>query len=184
MDGSLPEEVELAGTGAVMRRYRSDDLDGLQAAIEASRDHLRPFMFWADQEREATGQFLTEAVADWAAGRNFNYVVLDDADGTVLGAGGLHRRSEPDILEIGYWRRVDAGGRGLVTTMARALTDIGLAVPGINRVEIHCDVANTASAAVPQRLGYELIKVIDKDPLAPAESGRHQVWSTVPPDPA
>ncbi len=179
MDGGVPDEVALAGTGAVMRRYRRSDLDRLQAAIEVSRDHLRPFMFWADQGREATGQFLSEAVADWAAGRNFNYVLLDDAEGTVLGAGGLHRRSEPDLLEIGYWRRVDAGGRGLVTAMARALTHIGLAVPGNNRVEIHCDVANTASAAVPQRLGYELVKVIDKDPVAPAETGRHQIWSTV-----
>lgn len=178
---AVPEEVALAGTGAVMRRYRRTDLDRLQTAIEASREHLRPFMVWADQPRADTERFLAEAVADWDAGRNFNYVLVDDADQSVLGAGGLHRRGESDVLEIGYWRRVDAGCRGLVTTMARALTDIGLAQPGVARVEIHCDVSNTASAAVPQRLGYDLIGVIDKEPVAPAESGHHQVWSTVPP---
>ena len=63
-----------------------------------------------------------------------------------------------------------------MTALASALTDVGLELEGIERIEIHCDVANAASAAVPRRLGYRLDGVIDKTPLAPAESGRHQIW--------
>ena len=38
------------------------DLDALHAAIEESRDHLRPFMPWADQTRADTATFLDGAV--------------------------------------------------------------------------------------------------------------------------
>jgi len=175
-----PDELVLADVGAVARRHRRADLDALHAAIEESRDHLRPFMFWADQSRADTAGFLGMAEDGWDEGREFGYLLVDAADGRVLGGGGLHRRGGPETIEIGYWRRADAGGRGLVTTLAGALTEAGLALDGIDRVEIHCDVANTASAAVPRRLGYRLAGVIDKPPQAPRETGRHQVWVTPP----
>lgn len=172
-----PEEIALDEVAAVVRRYRSGDADRIHDAIEMSRDHLRPFMFWADQSREDTHRFVVEAEADWEAGRNWVVGIVDAVTDEVLGGGGLHRRSGPDTLEIGYWRRADAGGRGLVTATAAALTAAAFTNPAIERVEIHCDVANTASAAVPQRLGFTLREIIAKEPVAPGESGRHQVWS-------
>jgi RimJ/RimL family protein N-acetyltransferase len=177
-----PEEIELAGVAARLRRSRASDADAVQEAIEESRDHLRPFMVWADQSKADTATFLAGGEERWDAGEEFGYLIVDDGDGSVLGGGGLHRRSTPDTIEIGYWRRVNAGGRGLVTALARALTAAGFDLDGVERVEIHCDVANTASADVPRRLGYQLAGVIDKPPQAPAETGRHQVWVTAAPD--
>lgn len=173
-----PEQIELPAVGAVVRRYRAGDADALHDVIEVSRDHLRPFMAWADQSREDTRRFVAQAVSDWDAGRNWVVGIFDRHSGALLGGSGLHRRSGPEVLEIGYWRAVDAGGRGLVTATAGALTAAALTDPGVERVEIRCDVANRASAAVPRRLGYALREVVDKAPLAPAETGRHQVWST------
>ena len=175
-----PEEIELAAVGAVLRRSRVADLEALQQAIEESRDHLRPFMFWADQSRDDTAGFLARSEQCWDGGQEFGYLIRDAADGRVLGGGGLHRRGGPETIEIGYWRRADAGGRGVVTALAGALTAAGLGLDGIERVEIHCDVANAASAEVPRRLGYRLVGVIDKAPQAPAETGRHQVWVSPP----
>ncbi len=57
-------------------------------------------------------------------------------------------------LEIGYWVRADCVGQGLATEATRALTTEGLALPGIDRIQIHCDPANRASAAIPRKLGY------------------------------
>jgi RimJ/RimL family protein N-acetyltransferase len=171
-----PEVIRLPDVGVVLRRHRIEDLDALHDAIEASRDHLRPFMFWADQSRADTAAFLDAATHGWDAGQEFGYLIVDGIDGSILGGGGLHRRGPPETLEIGYWRRAGAGGRGIVTALASALTAAGLALPGIERIEIHCDVANAASEAVPRRLGYSMAGIIDTPVRAPAETGRHAVW--------
>jgi RimJ/RimL family protein N-acetyltransferase len=171
-----PEVIRLPDLGVVLRRHRIEDLDALHAAIEESRDHLRPFMFWADQSRADTAAFLDAATRGWDAGQEFGYLIVDGADGTILGGGGLHRRGPPETLEIGYWRRAGAGGRGIVTALASALTTAGLALPGIERIEIHCDIANAASGAVPRRLGFAMAGIIDTPVRAPAETGRHAVW--------
>ncbi len=94
----------------------------------------------------------------------------------MVGGTGLHRRIGEDGLEIGYWRRADAGGRGLVTTWSAALTRAAFALDGVERVEIHCDEANVASAAVPRRLGFTLERIEDKPIAAPGERGRSMIW--------
>lgn len=67
-------------------------------------------------------------------------------------------------------------GRGHATAGARALTAASFALPGIDRVEIRCDEANRASAAVPRKLGYRLTRVIDRPASAPGETGRGMIW--------
>ena len=172
-----PERIELLAVDAVVRRHRLDDLDALQQAIEESRDHLRPWMFWADQSRDDTAAFLRHAIEKWDTGEEFAYLIVSADGDRVLGGGGLHRRSGPGALEIGYWLRADATGRGVITTAAGALTDAAFALDGIERVEIHCDEANVRSAAVPPRLGYTLTAIREKPPVAPSERGREMVWS-------
>jgi RimJ/RimL family protein N-acetyltransferase len=171
-----PERIELPAVDAVVRRHRLDDLDALQQAIEESRDHLRPWMIWADQTRDDTATFLRGAREKWDAGEEFGYLIVDGVGDRVLGGGGLHRRSGPESLEIGYWLRADATGRGVITAAAGALTDAAFALDGIEQVEIHCDEANVRSAAVPRRLGYTLAEMRDKPPATPAELGREMVW--------
>ena len=79
-------------------------------------------------------------------------------------------------MEIGYWLRADATGRGIVTAAARALTDAAPALPGVDRVEIHCDEANVRSAAVPRRLGYRLDRIEPDHISAPGDLGRSMIW--------
>jgi RimJ/RimL family protein N-acetyltransferase len=173
---ALPERIELDGHGAVLRRYQLDDVDSLYTAVEESRDHLRPFMPWADEARAELAAFVAEAVEQWSTGTERNYVINDTETGEQLGGCGLHARLGPGGMEIGYWLRVGATGRGLVTAAAGALTDAALAVDGITRVEIHCDEANVRSAAVPRRLGYRLDRIERDEITAPAEVGRSMIW--------
>ena len=44
-----------------------------------------------------------------------------------------------------------------------ALSAIGLAVDGIDRVEIWHELGNTASGAVPARLGFTVVAEVDGD---------------------
>jgi RimJ/RimL family protein N-acetyltransferase len=42
---------------------------------------------------------------------------------------------------------------------------------------ICCDEGNARSAAVPQRLGFTLAAVEEREPLAASETGWHQIWT-------
>jgi RimJ/RimL family protein N-acetyltransferase len=173
-----PERIELGEL--VLRRWQPEDLLARFAAITASFDHIHPWMDWAaepptlDQQRA----FGEATAAGWPSrDGSFNYGIFDTA-GAVLGAIGLHDRIGPRTLEIGYWCHVEHTGRGVITRSAAALTRIALALPGIDRVEIHCDEANVNSAAVPRRLGYRLDRIEPREARAPAESGRDLFWVT------
>ena len=48
----------------------------------------------------------------------------------------------------------DAVNRGIATEAAAALTKAGFEFMGLDRMEIHCDVRNVRSAAIPRKLGY------------------------------
>lgn len=73
-----------------------------------------------------------------------------------------------DRVEIGYWLRSDATGQGYATEAVQSLLMAVERLPGVRSVEIHCDARNRASAAVPHRLGFELLE------REPAASG--MVW--------
>jgi hypothetical protein len=66
---------------------------------------------------------------------------------------------------------------GIFDTGGAVLGAIGMALPGVDRVEIHSDKANVRSAAVPRRLGYRLDRVEPRPVSAPAESGLLMVWT-------
>ena len=159
------------------------DAARVSAAATESLTHLRPFLPWATAGAvgvPAQRGRLAEVEQAWWRGELFEYALLDptqDLDtGPVLGGIGLHRRVGPGGIEIGYWVHVRHTRRGYVSDAAKALTEAALALPGVRRVEIHCDVANTASAGVPRKLGYRLDRLEPREPQAPAETGRHQIW--------
>lgn len=164
-----PDRIELPGGRVLVRADRARTPQAV-AAVNASLDHLRPWMAWA-REPATEGSleaFFAESEAAWEALRDFGYIIVDAADTEVLGGCGLHGRLGPNGLEIGYWVRVDQAGRGLATEAARALTDAAFDIPGIELVRIRCEEANAASARVPEKLGYAFIgvEVPDDGPCA------------------
>jgi RimJ/RimL family protein N-acetyltransferase len=178
-----PETVELAG--GWLTRVMEADAGQVAAGVRASLDHLRPFMPWATDAAADPAAQLARVRAGrqrWEEGSEYEYVLRARPDGPVIGVFGLHRRVGPDALEIGYWIHAGYVQRGYATAGAAALTQIALAMPGVRQVEIHTDEANTASAAVARRLGYRLDRVEPRPPLAPAETGRHQVWVCTRPE--
>ena len=56
---------------------------------------------------------------------------------------------------------------------------IALGLPGIDRVEIHHDVANVASGRIPAKLGYTRLgerPTRDLWPPAPSDTGTDVIW--------
>ncbi|MET9875755.1 GNAT family protein [Actinacidiphila glaucinigra] len=157
---------------AVLRRWRTGDLDALDRAISESVEHLMPWMPWAaDHGRDRTADFLARSHEEWATGEAFAYAIT--SDDTVIGGCGLHRRIDAGGLEIGYWLHPRWTGRGLATAAVAALVGEGFTLPGIERLEIHYDAANRSSGAVARRLGFtEVARVrLPEGPSAPGEVG-------------
>jgi RimJ/RimL family protein N-acetyltransferase len=184
----LPPERVDAGA-VVLRRIRSADAGAVAAAVAGSLDHLRPWMPWATPDSaDRRSQLARVAEADemWESGISYIYSVLTADHGTLVGEIGLHRRGGDGSIEIGYWIAGSQTRRGFGASAAAAITDVALALPGVSRVEIHCDEANAASAAIPRKLGYRLDRVEERKPEAPGESGRLMIWvrgRADPPDP-
>ncbi|MET8701674.1 GNAT family protein [Kitasatospora sp. NPDC004723] len=174
-----PPELLRPAEGITLRRRSPAQATALNAAVRANLEHLRPWMEWAAEAPTParTVALAVAGVAAWDAGTDFIYLAALDAEpDRVIGSFGLHRRIGPDALEIGYWVSAEHGRRGIATAAARSVTAAALALPGIRRVELHCDPANTASGAVARRLGFRLDRVVDAPVRAPGETGRKQVW--------
>lgn len=141
----------------VIRCWQPEDAARWKEAIDSSLDHLLPWMPWAadePQELQQKIERLREFRGLFDRGEDFLYGIFDITEERVLGGTGLHPRVGPGGLEIGYWIRKDSLNRGLATEAAGSLTRAAFEIHGVNRVEIHCDPLNFASAAVPKKLGF------------------------------
>jgi RimJ/RimL family protein N-acetyltransferase len=167
------------GAGLVLRRWRMSDVDAAVAAVERSLPELRRWMPWAMEPptRESLGAFLERAGAEAGSDVEMGFGLFEP-DGELVGGFGLHARRGPGVLEIGYWVRTDRTGRGYATAAVRALTAAAFdAFPEVDRVEIRCDPANAASAAIPPKLGYRLAGEEPAPIAAAGQTGRHLVWA-------
>ena len=157
----------------VLRCWDPRDAPLLEDAVASSRSHLLPWMPWAaaaPEPVEATIELLRAFRRGFDAGEDFVYGVLSRDEQEVLGGSGLHTRVGDAALEIGYWLRASAVGRGLATETAAALTRVAFACFGVDRVEIRVDPENEASCRVARRLGYERDALLRRR-LPPHEPG-------------
>lgn len=151
----VPLFEELRGERAIIRPHRIADFDELWAAIQESRELLRPWLPFADQSPDELRVWLTRAEAKWLTREMLPCAILDRATGRIAGNLGLMVRDwEIGYFEIGYWLRASATGKGLMTDAVRLITDFAFDHLWANRVEIRCDARNERSAAVPRRLGF------------------------------
>jgi RimJ/RimL family protein N-acetyltransferase len=171
-----PEEIALPGF--LLRRWSEDDAPSLLVAITESIEHLRPWFHWAARTPGLSDrqEYVASAGQRWDAGEAFEYGVFDRATMTILGGFGLHDRVGPGGWDIEYWVHTDYTRRGIATAGAAVLTEAAFSLHGTDRVEIHCDQVNRASAAVPRRLGYRFGRIQDHEPDSPAESGKRMIW--------
>ncbi|WP_371477050.1 GNAT family N-acetyltransferase [Kitasatospora sp. NBC_00315] len=164
-----------------LRRWRADDAATLDRIVAESLAHLRPWSLWAvDHDLDAAVAFLADCEDRWRAGTAYHYAIT--TGGAVVGGCGLMRRIGPGGLEIGYWLHAGRTGRGFATAAAAALVREGFRLDGTDRMEIHHDVANEASAAVPRRLGFAEVERRSVPPgsSAPAELGTDVIWRILP----
>jgi RimJ/RimL family protein N-acetyltransferase len=125
----------------VIRCYDPEDAPLLKEAVDASIDHLLPWMPWARNEPQTLDE-------------NYPYGIFTPDETRQLGGAGLHPRGGEGSLEIGYFIRADAIGQGLATEVTAALTRAGIEKSGLDRVDVQVDPENERSVRIPRKLGF------------------------------
>ncbi|HKU58664.1 MAG TPA: GNAT family N-acetyltransferase [Gaiellaceae bacterium] len=141
----------------VIRCYRPEDAPLEKEAVDSSLEHLRPWMPWAQHEPQSIEDKVTllrRFRANFDAGEDFAYGVFSRDESRQLAGCGLHQRNGAGTFEIGYFVRADATRQGIASELTAVLTRAAFELAGAFRVDVKVDVSNTASQAVPRKLGF------------------------------
>ena len=176
---------ELRGSRVQLRPYRRDDAEQVFAAIDESRDHLRPWVTWVDNNRtvDDVRDYCIRSQASWLLRTELALGIFDSVSGRYLGGTGLH---DPDwelrTFEIGYWLRVTAIGHGYATESTQLLADFALSCLEARRVTLRCDARNDASRRVAERAGFTLEGRLRNVSMAPDGTVRDDLVYAIVPD--
>lgn len=154
----------------LLRCLEPGDVAARKAAVDASGEHLKDYFpptpdgpmsleAHAAQVRRFRGSFDGDD--------NRSYGTFDRQSGTFLGEAGLLKRAGIAALEIAYWMRADAVGKGLATEMAQAMVKTAFEIDRVKRLDLMCGVENERSAAMARRLGFTLEGRLRDRQLAP-----------------
>lgn len=152
----IPYRIEI-DDGPVVRCWEPRDAPLLKAAVDSSIEHLQAWMPWAhDEPQELTekAELLRGFRGLFDLRQDFVFGIFSADESEVFGGTGLHTRVGEGAFEIGYWVRADRTRRGIATTVAAALTKVGIELGGADRIEIHVESGNALSARIPHRLGF------------------------------
>lgn len=165
----------------VIRCWDPSDAPLMKRAIEESFEHLRPWMPWVNSEPEDVEtkvERIRTMRGRFDLGQDFIYGIFTEDEREVVGGTGLHTRVGRGALEIGYWIHANHVKRGFATEASAALIKVGFELHQIDRIEIHCDPANVASAAVPRKLGFNHEATLRQRTLVPDGSRRDEmIWT-------
>jgi ribosomal-protein-serine acetyltransferase len=138
-----------------LRILEPADAPALIALIDASREHLREWLPWVDNNRTAEDslRFITGSLDKYGANTGLSMGVW--YKGRLSGSIGF---VNIDMLNrhavIGYWLDSSLTGKGIMTRACKAMLDYAFDTMAFNRVEIYVSPGNAKSRAIPERLGF------------------------------
>lgn len=179
----MPELTELTDGVVLVRSPRTEDVDGLLAAVRASADALSRWMVWwrEDYGRRDAEEWMRSAsiIGDHP------FVIIELSDGTVVGSCGLNAVNHQDSrANLGYWIRSDRIRRGLASRAARLVARHGITDMGLHRIEILAAVGNIPSQRTAARAGAHFEGVQRNRVRLRDEWVDAAMFSLVPTDPA
>lgn len=138
-----------------IRPYQEDDVTRLYEAARESMSSMQPWMPWCHAD------YSMDEARDWVTntchGTNsidFLSFVIEDGSGRFLGGCGLNNHNPRHrFANLGYWLRLSARGRGVMTQAVRLLRDHAFNNTDLDRLEIVAAVGNFASQRVAERVG-------------------------------
>ncbi|TWT13329.1 GNAT family N-acetyltransferase [Planomicrobium sp. CPCC 101079] len=138
-----------------LRLVEMRDAKRIFELTDQSRDYLKEWLPWLDytQKPEDTEDFIKMGRTNFVESRSMNTVIL--YKGEIAGLAGFNEINQSNkTAKIGYWLGQDFQGKGIMTRVAKALTDYAINILEMNKVEIRVAAENKKSRAIPERLGF------------------------------
>lgn len=153
----VPETFE--SERLVIRAPLLGDGAAVNDAVIESLDELKPWMPWAQKPStvEESELSIRKSRLQYLDRSDLRLMLIHKSNGQFIGGSGLHRINwKARAFEIGYWVRTSYAKQGYITEAVQAITHFAIDELQANRIEIRCDVRNTQSANVAERLGFQL----------------------------
>lgn len=172
----VDDELELAA-------LERSDAAPLARLVADNEGHLRRWLPWAADPRPASQQAFIDGVAlsELVKGLGLNCGIR--RSGNLVGTIGLHGvEAGGRCGQLGYWLAATEAGRGTVTRAVAALVERCFALPLLagrpfERLEVRAAVANRASRAVAERLGFRYEGALRAAEIVGGERVDHAVYS-------
>jgi RimJ/RimL family protein N-acetyltransferase len=153
--------TEFATPRLLCRIPRAGEGVQVHEAVRSSLPELRAVLAavpWAAEEPSvaASEAFCRSAFAAFHARTDFPFLIFEGQGRRLVGACGLHRPEwEVPRLEIGYWCRTEAVGRGYIREAVGGLVAYGREQLGAVRLEVVIDDTNARSRRVAEAAGFQ-----------------------------
>ncbi|MBN2046364.1 MAG: GNAT family N-acetyltransferase [Anaerolineaceae bacterium] len=152
---SIPIPLPIKTERLILRPFRRTDLDVFQAY--RSDPLVAQYQGWnAPYAREQAEDFINEMVnlPRHISARWYQIALVRKADGVLIGDLACHLdQHDPLQAIIGYTLAREYWGNGYAAEAVRALLDFMFEKCNLHRVTAMCDVLNTASARLMERVG-------------------------------
>src|SRR4029453_9035872 len=103
----------------------------------------------------SSSRYAEASAADWDASRACRFSIRDRASRRFIGVIGLEAFAHlHESVELGYWLRTDASGRGLMTEGGGAVPGGAFGPANAHRIRVAAATDNHASLGVIRRLGF------------------------------
>jgi ribosomal-protein-serine acetyltransferase len=146
----------------------------VNAAIIESFDVLHRFMDWAKNKPSAqeTEEIMRICAANWILKKSedpwLQLLIFDKSTDQFIGGTSFYNINwKVPSLETGYWIRSSLSNHGLMTEAINAITQYAFKQLRVKRIAITCDVDNTRSQKIPERLGYTLEATLKSNRIKP-----------------
>jgi ribosomal-protein-serine acetyltransferase len=129
----------------------------LYRLIAYNRPHLEPWLPWIRGVRSVQDAkaYITRSQMAYAGGQQIHFGIWY---GNLLAGSVTVERIDPTnrLAELGYWLGSPYTGRGWMIASTSRVIHYLFDDRDLNRVEIRCEIENTASAQVARHLGFQL----------------------------
>lgn len=149
-------------TNLELLQIQENNYKELFSLVDKNREYLREFLPWLDDTKTQNDSlnFIKNSIDRYKNNNELEFGIFFHKK--LIGMIGTHSlNKEEKHLSIGYWLDEKYQGKGIITLCCKKLIEYIFSNLDINEIFIKCAINNFKSCAIPERLGFEYIKILD-----------------------